>query len=108
MKIGNWKLKIISVLCIGLFVLPDIVDAKTVFITSAVSWTVPMDWTNSNLIEVIGGGGGGDSANNTGSGGGGGSAYAQITNLSTLTRGGSVTIQVGQGGKAPQEKKAGR
>ncbi len=89
-------------LCLGLFFLPSLVVAKTVFITSGTTWQVPDDWTNTNTIEVIGGGGsGGDGTANEAGGGGGGGAYAKVSNLTTLTRGSTVTIQVGAGGAAP-------
>lgn len=76
----------------------DIPALKIVVLTSGTSWTVPDDWNSaSNTVEVIGGGGGGDGALGTGNGGGGGGAYAVVSDLS-LTPGGSVTYQIGQGG----------
>ena len=72
---------------------------KVLTITSGTSWTVPIDWNNTNTISVIGGGGGGATANspNKGAGGGGGGAYSQITNL-TLTPRTATSIAVGAGG----------
>lgn len=74
---------------------------KVIFLTSGTSWTVPSDWNdNNNSIEVIGGGGGGltQTASNYGGGGGGG-GYSKIENAS-LSRGATITIQIGVGGGA--------
>ena len=102
-KIGKLG-KLLGMLCLISLILPNLADAKAVFITSGTTWTVPDDWTNSNIIEVIGGGGSGRNAASTAQGGGGGGgAYAGISNITTLTRGGSVTVQIGQGGAAPAD-----
>jgi hypothetical protein len=65
------------------------------------SWTVPVDWSNNNMIELWGGGGGGgnggSSSSLAGSGGGGG-GYARIVNTTSLTPGQVVTVAVGAGG----------
>jgi hypothetical protein len=73
-----------------------------IFIISGTTWTVPSDWNfSSYAIEVIGGGGGGGtSSGGNDAGGGGGGGYSKITNLTGLTAGGSVTVQVGTGGTA--------
>src|SRR3989344_5391829 len=48
----------------------------TIFLTGTASttWTVPSDWSDFNMVEVIGGGGGGRTGTN-GAAGGGGGAY---------------------------------
>lgn len=65
------------------------------------SWTVPIDWTSENTIELWGGGGGGgnggSSSSLAGSGGGGG-GYARIVNTTSLTPGQVVTVAIGTGG----------
>lgn len=89
------------VVCFAIFfcVFPITSDAKVVFITSGTTWTVPADWTNVNTIECIGGGAGGaiNAGSDYGAGGGGG-AYSKKNNLTGLTPGGTVTIQIGSGG----------
>ena len=63
-----------------------------------VSWNVPSDWSDTNKVECIGSGGGG-SAKQSGTvagGGGGGGAYAQRTNITSLS--GSITTSVGAAG----------
>lgn len=64
------------------------------------SWTVPVDWDNAaNTVEVIGGGASSWSAIvGTGKSGGGGGAYSKTTNI-TLSPGGTVTYQIGEGGR---------
>jgi hypothetical protein len=73
---------------------------KVIFLTSGTTWTVPSDWSNTNTVEAIGGGGGGGGSQLFGSagGGGGGGAYVTISNISTLSAGNVVNIQIGQGG----------
>ena len=73
--------------------------AKTIFITSGTSWTVPSDWNDANnTVHVIGGGGGGgQTLTGDGAGGGGGGAYSRVSNLD-LTPDTSVTISIGAGG----------
>lgn len=70
---------------------------------AATTWTVPLDWNNSNnTIECIGGGasGAGWSTSRTASLGGGGGGYSKSFNQ-TLTPGAVVNISVGAGGIAP-------
>ena len=76
----------------------------TITLTSGTSWTVPSNWNSaSNTIEVIGGGGGGASGTTAGGGktggAGGGGQYGKQPDV-TLTQGGTVTVQIGQGGAA--------
>ena len=52
-------IKTIAALGLTLLAFPLLTSAKTVFITSGTTWTVPSDWTNINTVEVIGGGGAG-------------------------------------------------
>lgn len=59
------------------------------------TWTVPSDWSDSNLIQCIGSGGNGGTNGGTGGAGGGGGAYASVTNLTGLTPGGSATFSIG-------------
>src|SRR3989344_2494257 len=63
-----------------------------------VSWNVPADWSDTNKVECIGSGGGG-SAKQSGTvagGGGGGGAYAERTNITSLS--GSISTSVGAAG----------
>jgi hypothetical protein len=90
-------LRIAPFLLVAPFLMPHSAAAATqIFLTSTTttSWTVPSDWNSaSNTIEVIGAGGGAQYMN---SNGGGGGAYSKISNLS-LTPGGSISYQVGDG-----------
>jgi hypothetical protein len=76
--------------------------SRTVVLTtdSGSTWTVPADWNNAdNSIACIGGGGGGEMGTINGGGGGAGGGYSSISNLA-LTRGATVTLQVGTAGAA--------
>jgi len=61
------------------------------------TWTIPTDWSDNNLFEVIGGGAGGVAYVSGGAGGSGG-GYARTNNITGLTPGHTVWIFVGQGG----------
>ncbi|MES2135423.1 MAG: hypothetical protein V4449_04240 [Patescibacteria group bacterium] len=68
--------------------------SKRIFLTSGTSWSVPSDWSDTNIIEVIGAGGSGaNGVTTTAGGGGGGGAYAKRSNIPSLS--GSITVQVG-------------
>jgi hypothetical protein len=72
--------------------------------TSSATWTVPLDWNNTqNTIHLFGGGGGGGggyaSSSIYGGGGGGGGGYTKLTNQN-LSLGASITYQAGTGGAA--------
>lgn len=76
-----------------------------IIITSSRLWTVPLDWSKFNTIEVIGGGCGGGSyyrwwgGNRLNYGyGGSGAGYAKVQNLNTLVPGQVVSITIGAGG----------
>jgi hypothetical protein len=63
----------------------------TLIFTSSTLWTVPLDWSNLNTIQVIGGGQGGGSYYRWSGGsrlnygyGGAGAGYVSVTNLSVL------------------------
>jgi len=56
-------------------------------------WTIPSDWSNNNVFEVIGGGGGGTAAFGGGAGGSGG-GYAKTTNITGLVPGQIIEIYV--------------
>jgi hypothetical protein len=74
--------------------------STVIFITTtgSSSWSVPSDWNNvNNSIECIGGGGGGAGSANSTAGGGAGGGYSLVSNLA-LTRGASITVQVGASG----------
>lgn len=62
------------------------------------SWTVPIDWSNTNKIECIGSGGGGTTRQSSSIGGvgGGAGAYAKRSNIVGLS--GSITVSVGAAG----------
>ena len=63
--------------------------------TGAGTFTLPGDWSDTNLIEVIGaGGGGGGTSSGDGSGGGGGGAYATTT-IASLADGVSYFVGIG-------------
>jgi len=74
----------------------------TFILSGTTTWTVPVDWNNSNnSIECIGGGGGGKNGNgavNSGGGGGGG-AYSASNNL-TYTPGHIINLSIGAAGAA--------
>src|SRR5262245_61901564 len=54
----------------------------TIFLTSGTTWTVPMDWTATNTIAVLGAGGGGaGTSESCGAQGGSGGGFSQITNV---------------------------
>src|SRR3989344_3981784 len=63
---------------------------------SVLQWSVPGDWSDANLIEVIGGGGAGGYNTGDASAGGGGGAYAYVDNLTGLS--GNISYRVGSGG----------
>lgn len=70
-------------------------NATQVFLTSGITYTIPMDWSScSNSIEAIGGGQAGRTVNGNGGRGGG---YASITN-EAHSSGDSITIAIGAGG----------
>jgi len=78
--------------------------STTVVLTtaSAEPWVIPADWSDDNIIHVIGGGGGGGGGG-TGGGqdpaaGGGGGAYSVITNLDLNFGDADVNYIVGVGG----------
>ncbi len=68
--------------------------------TGAQQWAIPWDWSNTNMIEVMGGGGGGSGntplANANGAGAGGGGAYASVSNTAGLSQ--NIDYYVGAGG----------
>lgn len=71
--------------------------------TSSATWSVPVNWNNSNnTIHLVGAGGGGAGSGNAtyrnGAGGGGG-GYTKLTNQS-LFSGASITYQCGSAGTA--------
>jgi hypothetical protein len=69
--------------------------------TGGATWTVPTDWSNTNSIECVGAGAGGARglvAVVSGPNGGGGGAYAKISNVASLTPGGSATYNIPTGG----------
>lgn len=76
---------------------PVVAGVKTVALVSGTSWSVPSDFTSTNIVECIGAGGQGSKAVNsglastTGSGGGGG-LYSRIENISLV---GSITYAIG-------------
>src|SRR5271165_3873488 len=75
---------------------------KVIFLTSGTTiFPVPSDWNDAdNTIEAIAGGQAGGAASaggRYGGGGGGGGAYTKLTNVS-LTPGGNIPVQIGQGG----------
>ena len=77
----------------------------TLIFTSSTLWTVPLDWSNLNTIQVIGGGQGGGSYYRWSGGsrlnygyGGAGAGYVSVTNLSVLVPGQNVSVQIGAGG----------
>jgi hypothetical protein len=74
-------------------------DATVVVIlTSGTSWTIPVDWSASNTIHVIGGGGGGfNGGDSTAGGGGGGGAYASTSNITGLFYGTTSLYRIGAG-----------
>jgi hypothetical protein len=68
---------------------------KRVFLRpdSTSPWTVVADWSDTNVVEVIGGGAGGTiGSGNAGAGGGSGGGYAMVRNMAGLS--GTVTFQV--------------
>ena len=77
------------------------------YITGGTSFTVPVDWDNSNnAVHIYGAGGGSSgsyvpnsSGNRLGSAGGGGGGYTQVLNL-TATPGNSLSYNIGSGGAA--------
>jgi hypothetical protein len=76
-----------------------------ILITSSQYWTVPLDWSNLNSIEVIGGGQGGGSFYRWWGGsrldygyGGAGAGYVKVQNFNLLIPGQSIFIVVGSGG----------
>lgn len=77
----------------------------TRIITGSMVWTVPLDWSNFNTIEVIGGGGGGGSFYRWDGGsrlvygyGGSGAGYIRVENLNLLVPGQNIVVTVGFGG----------
>lgn len=83
--------------------------AKTIYLTSGTTWTVPDDWNSSdNKIECIGGGASGGAAvgGNACASGAGGGAYSAISNLA-LTPGALIPYNVGSGG-APRVATSGQ
>jgi hypothetical protein len=74
--------------------------------TTSVIWTVPGDWTNENIIEIYAGGGGATAPYYFGSPGGGtamgksgfAGGYNFTRNVTNLTPGDQIEINVGQAG----------
>lgn len=70
--------------------------------TGSGTFTLPSNWTSTNVIEVIGGGAGGQTgagsggSSNQGGGGGGGGAYSKSTNV-TVANGASFSVGTGGG-----------
>lgn len=97
MKLAEQKINQILAVAVGFSLIapfPSLAYSR-IFLTTGTTWTVPGDWSNINVIEAFGAGGGGGDGTTAGGGGGGGGAYATISNLSTLTKGSSVTYQIG-------------
>ncbi len=62
------------------------------------TWTVPLDFTSTNQIQVLGGSGGaGGSSGGANAGASGGGGYSSVSNV-TLTPGATVTVSVPCGG----------
>ena len=68
------------------------------FNTGAGSFTVPNNYSNSNMLYVVGGGGGAQKRNAAASGSGGGGGATGITSNLSLTKGQTVYYSVGSGG----------
>ena len=74
------------------------VDTTVFILNGTTSWQVPSDWSDVNTIHVIGGGAAGNDGGASGSGGGGAGAYSTVSNVTGLTGGNNLTVQVGAGG----------
>ncbi len=73
---------------------------RRLILTTGSSFSVPVDWNDSNnTIEAIGGGGGGagGTANTRGGGAGGGGEYRKVNNV-VLTSGAAIPYAIGAGG----------
>ena len=73
-------------------------STKVVLLTSGTTWTVPVDFTGVNSVEVWGAGGNGSIQD--GHFGGGGGGYAKITNLLITTS--TVAYSIGSSGAPTQ------
>ena len=79
-------------------IIPLFAVDTVVYLTSGVSYTVPLDWSNtSNTIKAWGGG-----QASTATTGGKGGGYASISNTA-LTAGASIAISIGSGGNSSGE-----
>ena len=67
-------------------------DRVRIYLLNGSSWSPPADWSDDNIVHVIGGGGGGNGGQPGGGGGGGG--YANKSNL-TFYKGNVLDYQVG-------------
>lgn len=70
----------------------------TIIILSGSTFSIPADWSSTNSIICIGPGGKG--ASGTSQGGGQGGGFGQKNNLTGLTPGSTVNIQIGAAGSA--------
>jgi hypothetical protein len=63
------------------------------------TYSIPLDWSPSNIAEAIGAGGSGAGGTNNSNCGGpaGGGAYSKSVNLTGLSAGGSATYRIGTG-----------
>jgi len=71
--------------------------AKTVFITSGTTYTIPADFVAFISVEVIGGGSGGVSSNIVGGGGGAGGGYSKSTAVTGIVASGTAYVSIGSG-----------